>query len=169
MDIAAEIKKALKEVLDVNPNLCITAEVVSVEDQTCTVKLLSELIISDVRLNATITDDLDTLIIKPKIGSDVVVMSQTGDLKGLIVIKIDSVEKIFYKKGDFQFEIDGTTGKVTLKNATANLGALMNNLIDAIIGIQINNSDSTTGVINPALVAPLTDIKTKFNSLLNIV
>ena len=97
MDTPSKIKQALIEALGVNPNLPITATVVSVEGKTCTVKLVSELVRSDVRLCATISDEADEFLIVPKIGSEVVLMSQTGKLSGLMVLKIDSVEKIQYK------------------------------------------------------------------------
>lgn len=168
MDTAAEIKKALIELIGANPNLPITATVVSVQGDTCTIKLLSELVLSDVRLNATISDDIDTLLITPKVGSEVMVMSQTGKLSGLVVIKIDSVEKIKYKKGDFEFEVNGTTGKVTLKKTGANFGLLINNLIDTISGLVIM-TPSGPGSISPTSVAKLNQIKTKFNTILNIV
>ena len=169
MDVAAEIKKALIELIGANPNLPITATIVSVEGDTCTIKLLSGLVVSDVRLKATVSDDSDGLLITPKGGSEVMVLSQTGKLSGLVVIKIDSVEKIEYKKADFEFEVDGTTGKVTLKKQGANFGMLLNNLIDAIVGIQTINSDMTTGTLNPTSIAQLNQIKSSFNLILNTV
>lgn len=167
MSKAAQIKKALIEALGANPNLPITAEVISVQGNTCTVKLVSELELSDVRLCATISEDADSFIVQPKIGSEVVLISQTGLLSGLMVIKVDSVEKISYKKGDFEFLVDGTTGKVTLKKSGANFGTLINDLIGAMSGLQIINSDGTTGVLQPAVIAQLEIIKTKFNLILN--
>jgi len=169
MDTAAEIKKALKEALGINPNLAITATVVSVqEDDTCTVKLLSELIISDVRLKATISDDPDSFVIIPKTNSEVILMSQTGQLTSLMVIKVDSVEKIKYKKGTFEFEIDGTTEKVTLKNAGVNFGSLIGSLIDTISTAQIITPVGT-GSISPTTVTQLNQIKLQFNLILNSV
>lgn len=169
MDVAAEIKKALIELIGANPNLPITATVVSVQGDTCTIKLLSELVLSDVRLKATISDDTDSFLITPKIGSEVLVISQTGKLSGLVVLKIDSIDKIAYKKADFEFEVDGTTGKVTLKNQGANFGSLIGNFIDTLIGIQTINSDSTTGILNTASIAQLEQLKVSFNLILNTV
>ena len=117
MDTSAEIKQALSKALGITPNLAITATVVSVENDTCTVKLLSELVLSDVRLKATISDDEDSFLIVPKIDSEVILMSQTGALSGLMVLKVDAVESIRYKNGDFEFIVDGATGKVTLEKA----------------------------------------------------
>lgn len=166
MDTAAEIKQALIKALGVNPNLPITATVVSIQDDTCTVKLLSELVLSDVRLKATISDDADSFLIVPKVNSKVILMSQTGALSGLMVIKIDAVEKIVYKKGLFEFAVDGTTGKVTLKKGTANFGTLITSLIETISGAAIV-TPSGPGTIDPATQALLLQIKTAFKTILN--
>lgn len=168
MNKATEIKRALIEALGVNPNLPITAEVVSVQDKTCSVKLVSELVLTDVRLGATISDDQDSLLIVPKIGSEVVLISQTGKLSGLMVIKVDAVERIEFKKSDFEFIVDGTTKKVTLKNSGANLGSLMNDLIDTVSNAQIITPNGP-GSISPITITQLTTIKTKFNLILNTV
>lgn len=168
MSKAAEIKRALIEALGVNPNLPITAEVVSVQDKTCSVKLVSELVLTDVRLGATISDDQDSLLIVPKIGSEVVLISQTGKLSGLMVIKVDAVERIEFKKSDFEFIVDGTTKKVTLKNSGANLGSLMNDLIDTVSNAQIITPNGP-GSISSTTITQLTSIKTKFNLILNTV
>ncbi len=166
MDKTAEIKKALREALGMNPNLAITAKIVSVENDTCTVELLSGLKISDVRLKATINDETDTLLIIPKLGSDVVMISQTGELSGLIIIKVDAVEKIEFKKGNFEFVLDGETGKVTLKKQGANFGSLINSLIDTIVSAQIT-TPTGPGTISPATIAQLNELKVKFNLILN--
>lgn len=168
MDTPAEIKKALREALGINPNLAITATVVSVGENTCSIKLVSELVLTDVRLCATISDEPDMMVIKPKVGSEVIAMSQTGKLDGLFIVKVDAVDNITFKKEDFEIIIDGATKKVTIKNGTANLGQLMGNLIDTINSAQIITPQGT-GTISPATQAQLTNIKTMFNSLLNTV
>lgn len=166
MDTAAKIKQALIEVLGINPNLPLTATVVSVQGETCTIKLLSELVISDVRLNATITGSDDGLTIVPKVNSEVIVMSQTGKLSGLMVIKFDSIDTIKYKNGDFEFTVDGTTKKVTIKNSGASVGNLVSTLIDTVSNAIID-TPTGTGSINGATKAELNVIKTQFKSILN--
>lgn len=168
MDTGAEIKKALREALGINPNLAITATVVSVSGNTCSIKLASELVLTDVRLCATISDDADMMVIKPKVGSEVIAMSQTGKLDGLFIVKVDAVDNITFKKEDFEIIIDGQTKKVTIKNSTANLGALMDSLIDTIVSAQILTPQGP-GTISPATQTQLTNIKTMFNALLNNV
>jgi hypothetical protein len=166
MDTAAEIKQALVKALGITPNLAITATVVSVENDTCTVKLLSELVLSDVRLKATISDDEDSFLIVPKVNSKVVLMSQTGALSGLMVLKVDAVESIRYKKGNFEFVVDGTTGKVTLKKSGANFGALVSDLIKEISNAIIL-TPAGPGQIAASTKTKLTALDTKFKTLLN--
>jgi hypothetical protein len=166
MDTAAEIKKALNSVLGITPNLPMTATIVSIQGTTCTIKLLDELQLSDVRLTATISDSEDSLLIVPKIGSEVIVMSQTGTLTSLMVLKVNEVDAVHYKNTDFEVKIDSVTKKVTVKNGQANLGALVNMLIDAI-GAAVIVTPNGPGSIDPATVTILNNIKTQFNLILN--
>lgn len=168
MDKPTKIKRALLEALGVNPNLAITAEVVSVENNTCTVKLVSDLVLTDVRLCATVNENQDSFVIMPKIGSEVVLMSQTGTLAGLMVIKVDTVESIIYKNAGFEFKVDGATKKVTLKNQSENLGQLVGELIDTISNSVIDTPNGP-GAINAVTKTALNQIKTRFNSILNTV
>ena len=166
MDTAAEIKQALSKALGITPNLAITATVVSVENDTGTVKLLSELVLSDVRLKATISDDEDSFLIVPKIDSEVILMSQTGALSGLMVLKVDAVESIRYKNGDFEFLVDGATGKVTLRKSSANFGALVSDLIKEISNAIIL-TPAGPGQIATSTKGKLTALDTKFKTILN--
>lgn len=166
MDTPAEIKKALIEALGTTPNLAMTATVVSIENDTCTVRLSSKLVLSDVRLKATITDEVDSFLIIPKVNSDVILMSQTGDLSGLMVLKVDAVESIRYKKGDFEFIVDGAAGKVSLKKSGANFGALVSDLIKEISNAIIL-TPAGPGQIAASTKAKLTALDTKFKALLN--
>lgn len=168
MDKPTKIKRALLEALGVNPNLAITAEVVSVENNTCTVKLVSDLVLTDVRLCATINENQDSFVIIPKIGSEVVLMSQTGTLSGLMVIKVDTVESIIYKNAGFEFKVDGATKKVTLKNQSENLGQLVGELIDTISNSVIDTPNGP-GAINAVTKTALNQVKARFNSILNTV
>lgn len=166
MDRGSQIKKALLEALGVNPNLAITAEVVSIENNTCTVKLVSNLVLTDVRLCATVNEGEDSFVVVPKIGSEVVLMSQTGTLSGLMVIKVDAVESITYKNGGFECKVDGTTKKVTLKKGNVNFGGLVSDLIQEI-SHAIILTPAGPGQLAASTKAKLTALDTKFKSLLN--
>lgn len=166
MDKKEQIKRVLSQFTTPKENLCFTAKVTKINGNTCDVEISSGLNVSDVRLKTTSDELGDYLIIEPKLGSWVTVLSQSGDLTSLIVIKVDSVEKIIYKKGLFEFEINGTSQKVTLKNGTANFGILINNLIDTVSNAQIITPNGP-GSVNPVTKAQLQQIKTAFNSILN--
>lgn len=166
MDKSAKIKLALSEALGANPNLAFTAEVISIEQNTCTVQLASGLVLSDVRLCATINESTDLFVVIPKPGSDVVLMSQTGKLSELMVIKVDAVESISYKKAGFELIVDGNTGKVTLKNETSNFGALISNLITDIQEAIIL-TPAGPGKVAPTTIAKLVELDAKFKTLLN--
>lgn len=166
MDKKAQIKEKLKEVVGVKPNLPLTAEVTTVNGYLCSVKLSTGLVLTDVRLNATTSDSENGLTVIPKIGSDVIVISQTGELSGLIVIKVNEVDKLIYKQDDFLFEVDAVTKKVTIKNAQANVGALIGQMIDTINAAQIVTPNGP-GSISPATQGQLINIKTMFNSIIN--
>lgn len=166
MDTAAEIKKSLMQVLGITPNLPMTATVVSIQGTTCTIKLLDELELSDVRLTATISESENGLLIVPKVDSEVIVMSQTGTLSSLMVLKVNEVDAVKYKNEDFEVNIDPVTKKVTVKNDQVNLGALIGSLIDAI-GSAVIVTPNGPGSINPSTVSILNNIKSQFNLILN--
>jgi len=166
MDKATKIKRALLEALGVNPNLAITAEVVSIQNNTCTVKLVSDLVLTDVRLCATVNESQDSFVVVPKIGSEVVLMSQTGTLSGLMVIKVDAVESIIYKNGGFECKVDGATKKVTLKKGTVNFGGLVSDLIQEI-SHAIILTPAGPGKIADSTKLKLAELDTQFKTLLN--
>ena len=61
MDKIAEIKRKLREVVAANPNYTITGTVTAIDGETCSVKLVSGLVLSDVKLSASVTESADYL------------------------------------------------------------------------------------------------------------
>jgi phage baseplate assembly protein gpV len=165
MDNYAKLKKVL-ESFGLKPNLPITAKVVSVQNDTCTVKLESGLVLSDVRLKATISSGDDYFIIEPKVGSQVIVMSQTGELSGLIVLKVDTIAKVKLKQSGLEIIIDSSDGKVVLKNNTANLHTVFNDLAIALLGFTVNTPNGPSTGLLPSTATEITSFKTKINQLL---
>ncbi len=165
MDNNTKIKRLLQG-FSPEPNLPITATVVSIEKDTCTVKLASGLVLSDVRLKATVTDDEDSFLIIPKVDSEVVLMSQTGTLNGLMVIKVNAVERFQYKKGKLEFIIDGKTETVTLKKDKDNFGTLISNLITEISNAIIFTPTAGPGSISSTTKKNLTELDNKFKTIL---
>jgi hypothetical protein len=167
MDKAAEVKKALKEILNIRPNLPLTATVVKIQGDTCTVKLLSGLEISEVRLKAVDDDESDRLVLIPKEGSQVLIMSQTGELSGLFVIKVNKVKSIIYKQNGFEFKLESESKKLTLKNEDASLYDVFNELCALIKTLKVFTPSGVSGVPIPTTIAKINQVETKFKRLLN--
>lgn len=113
MDIYGKIAQKLKEIAGTGNarSIVFTAEVKSVEGNTCTV-LLGDLEISDVRLKSVINTETDQIIIKPKVGSHVLIADTTGgQYRTLIVIEYSEPESITIKIGGTELLIDGTVIK----------------------------------------------------------
>lgn len=89
------------------------ATVTEVQELTCSV-IISDLELTDVRLKATTLEDEDKLVITPFKGSKVIVGSNNGDLRDLMILKVDDPEKIFYKHKDITIDIDGSSGKIVI-------------------------------------------------------
>ena len=166
MDIHSEIKKALVEALGQNPNLPITATVVSIEGDTCTVKLLSELVLSDVRLTATSDEAEDYFRVIPKEESEVILMSQTGTLSGLFVVKVNQVKSIDYKQNGLEFSLDSTDKKLLLKNDSTSLYEIMSELTALLKGLKVFTPAGVSGVPIPHTITKITQVETKFKTLL---
>lgn len=166
MDTAAEIKRTLREVLGTTPNLPITATVVSVEQDTCTIKLLSDLVLSDVRLKATSNDDEDYFLVVPQENSEVIVMSQTGSLSDLMVIRVDKVKEISYKQGGMLFSIDSVTQKMRFANETTSWKEVMQDLSELLKQLKVFTPTGPSGTPLPSSIAAINEFERKFTSIL---
>src|SRR5690554_6826826 len=137
MATPSDIKKAFREIVGANPNLPITGIVKSVEGDSCTVTLPSGLVVSDVKLKATIGES-DYIIQTPEIGSTVVMLSLSGSVDNLTVIKIDKLEKVEYSQGGLVILCDSTDGKVQIKNDQVSLLEIMKDLKTLISQITVS-------------------------------
>jgi len=126
MDKLSKIKAFIKEIVGANQNLPITATVKSVQGDHCTITLKSKLDVTDVKLKATIDGD-NYLLVIPKVGSKVVVLSLSGELDNLSVIKVDEVERIELIIGDTNFKIDGSGYEIN--QGSENLKTVFNDYI----------------------------------------
>ena len=68
MSKESEIKRLLREIIGDSGMPFIHAEVVSVDSETCTVKR-NGLQFTDVRLGAVVNENINNLLIVPKVGS----------------------------------------------------------------------------------------------------
>lgn len=115
MATPAEIKELLKEVVDADPNLPITGTVKSLEGDSCTVNL-GDIDITDVKLRATLNENDDYVVFRPKVGSSVLMLSLSGRTDNLTVVKVDQLDSMDIKMGDIKLHIDSQGIKINGDN-----------------------------------------------------
>ncbi|GEP52383.1 hypothetical protein FNO01nite_30550 [Flavobacterium noncentrifugens] len=168
MSKASEIKAAIKAIVDADPNYPMNVVVQSIEGETCTVKFASGFITSDVRLNATVTDGEDYLLLTPLEGSDVTILSIDGTLSNLVVIKIDQLKKFEFFQSGLKVAFDSEDKKVQIKNEAVNLKDLFSGFADIIkilkVGVLAPNAPSST--VTPDVLTAVEQLEAKINQLL---
>ncbi len=144
------------------------ATVTAVQELTCSV-IIADLELTDVRLKATTLEDEDKLVITPFKGSKVIVGSNNGDLRDLMILKVDDPEKIFYKHKDITIDIDGSSGNIVINKGDN--GGLINieNLVERLNAIEDyvkefrikydahNHPTAPTGPVSPPSMLIITD------------
>lgn len=166
MDTPAEIKLLLKSIIGANPNLPVTGTVQSIQGESCTVKLISGLDISDVKLKATIDDQSDFILVTPKVGSSVLMLSSTGDLSNMTVIKADQFEKIEICQGGLELLIDSSDSKLSIKNQSVSLKEIFTDLGTLLKGLKVYTPMGPSGTPLPDTIIAIESFETKFNQLL---
>ena len=165
-DKSAEIRKALQQIIGANPNYPIHATITAVSGQTCSVKLVSGLEVSDVRLKATITDGDDYFLITPDVGSDVLLLSGDGTLRSLTVIHVDKASKFQYSQNGLEVLFDSTDKKVRIQNDEANLKDLFSDLALLLKQLKHYTPAGPSGTPLPDSIQRIDAWTTKFNKLL---
>lgn len=98
MDKSKEIKEAIKSIVGVPGMMFVMGKVESVGDETCSVKIADRIVINDVRLNASADGNADNILIKPKVGSMVLMADLSGgELRSLVVISFSALESMTVK------------------------------------------------------------------------
>ena len=166
MDKIKQIAELIKSIGGFKPFTPIVADVVSVEGESCTVKLSTGLEISDIRLKSSINNGADYFLITPSIGSKVWIMTINNDLSDSLVIKIDQIDKWEIKQNGLIFLIDGTDGKISIKNNATSLLDVFQDLKDLIGQITVSTGVGPSGTPLPPTIASLTAVETKFKNLL---
>lgn len=100
MDKFSQIRGALREICKSGgDNFIFSAEVTSVSNQTCEVKV-GEMTLSDVRLCSVVDNNDNNLLIEPKVPSQVLVMDMSkGEMRDLVVVKVSQTENIVINGG----------------------------------------------------------------------
>lgn len=165
MATPSEIKKAIREIVAANANLPITGIVKSIEGHSCTVTLKGGLPVSDVKLKATIGNS-DFILLTPKVGSTVVMLSVTGQVDNLTVIKVDEVETMEYQQNGLNILADSRDGKVRIKNNQVSFIDIWKDLKSLISQLKVSTPNGPSGIPLPDTQTALTALETKFNKLL---
>lgn len=168
MDKVAEIKKRLQQVVNANPNYPIVGTVTDLDGETCSVKLVSGLILSDVKINASVTGSADYLILEPAINSDVLMLSGDGTLSNLYLIKVDQIGKFKFSQSGMKIEFDSVDKKIKIENGTVNLKDLFTDLATILESLKVGvvAVGAPSGTITPDVLALVSNFSTKINTLL---
>jgi len=98
MDRSTEIKNAIKNIAGGGGSVFVMGEVVSVESETCTVKIADRLTVSDVRLNASADGNANNILAKPVKGSMALMADLSGgELRELAIIALSEIDTITVK------------------------------------------------------------------------
>ena len=167
MSAESAIKSKFQEMFSGGITLPITCEVVSVQGNSCTVKIQGGLEIPDVRLRATLTNAADELILTPKAGSKALAWSITGDYDDLVLLRSDRYESVKYTQDGLEVLLESQTKKVTVKNQSASLYELMDSVHSIISNIIVLTPQGPSTGLDPSSILALTAFETKFKNLLN--
>ena len=163
---AREIREAIQRIVGVPDASAFTAEVVSVTDVDCTVKL-ADLEITGVKLFSIGAEGKNT--IKPAKGSMVTVLDlSNGKLRDLCLVKVDEPEFIKFDLGGLVLELDAITGKVDISSAGISLKGLLEAMATIIEGLKVGvlSPNSISGPVSPDTLLLVNKFKLDLNTLL---
>lgn len=166
MNEYSEIKELIKSIVGDMSNLPVFGTVKSVDDETCAVELASGLEIPDVRLRATVDGSSDFLKLIPKRGSKVIMLSMTGQLDDLTLLKADEVEQLSYTQNGLEILIDSTDKKISIKNDTTSLHDLFDDLTSLITNLKVNTPAGPSTGLLPDTMTELQVFETNFKALI---
>lgn len=130
MDRSKEIKEAIKSIVGVPGMMFVMGRVESVGDETCSVKIADRLVINDVRLNASADSNADNILIKPTVGSMVLMADLSGgELRSLVIVSFSELESMTVKfEGDVVINGGENEGLVKIVELTEKLNAIENDI-----------------------------------------
>lgn len=157
MDRSKEIRELLKDITGGGGLPFVIGEVVSVESETCTVKVADRVTVGDVRLNASADGNEGNILVKPAVGSMVLMSDLSGgDLRELVVTAWSEIDTVTVRfKGDVVINGGENDGLVKVIELTEKL-----NNIEKDINTLKNKFSSWTPVVydgGAALKAAVTD------------
>jgi len=149
MDKPSEVRKKLFEVLGYQPNLPIPGVVTKVNGDVCEVLIGNDYTATDVKLKATIDAvGNNELLLSPKVGSNVLLLSLSGDFNNLTLVKMDELELFQFKQGDVSVAV-GTDGLLEVKKGSVSLFSLLTQLATTIKAITVATPVGPSGTPLP--------------------
>lgn len=164
-DKHAQLKENIRKIVAANPNLPIDGIVTAISGDTCSVKFNDGFEISDIRLKAT-ADGSDNLLIIPKVGTRVLMLSTDGTIGNMTVIKCDVAERIFYNENGLLVEIDSKTGKVKIENEHTSVKTLFQDLTDLLKTFKVFTPAGPSGFPLSATIVKIEKFETDFKKIL---
>lgn len=122
MDPYRELREGLSRIAGGRSTTLYQGVVTHVSDLTCEVSI-DGLSVPDVRLRASTEVDGAQLLLRPAVGSVVIVGSLTGDLDHLVVLSMDKVEEVVINGGKLG-------GLINVKELTDKLNAIEGEIND---------------------------------------
>lgn len=159
-----DIQEAIRQIAG-RPETVLTGKVISVEGETCTVELAGGLQVDQVKLKSAGGDEEGLLII-PQAGSQVTLLSHTGQPDNLTVVRMDKIDKIRLHQGVLDMEIDVTGGKYQIATSGDNLKDILNELISTLNQLKVYTPVGPSGTPLPDTVSRLQAINTRINNIL---
>lgn len=146
----------------------------NVKENSCDVKLTAnDLVLPDVLFSATDKEE-GGFILVPKEKTSVLVGTIGGDENSLYLVSMDEVSKVKIVIEDETFEMDKDgfrtvlkTGKMTFKNDTADLKAILKDILSAIENLTVSTSQGPSGTPLPPTILALGNIDTTITNLFN--
>ena len=166
MDKNALLKKAFQDLIGAQPNLPVPGVVKAVSGDHCSVQIAGGLVLTDVKLKATISEGSDYLLLTPKVNSNVLMISLTGKPDNMAVIKVDQVEKFEYSQNGLIILADSTDGKVKIKNGSVSLTKIFTSLGALLSEFKVFTNTGVSGLPVPSTITAIEQFEQEFKQLL---
>lgn len=160
-----DIKQMIRSIVGDQTNLPVTGTVKSVSGDHCAVELANGYIATNVRLKTTLSGD-DYYLMKPKVGSQVLCLSQSNDLRSLVVIKVNELDTLIFKQKDFEFELNAVQKKMKLKNNQTSFKNVLDDLADLIAELKVYTAVGPSGVPLPETQQKIQEFKSNLDKIL---
>lgn len=167
MDKNAQLADAFKKLIGANPSLPVPGVVIEVTGDHCSVIIDSGLVLTDVKLKATINDNANYVLFTPKVGSAVLMISLTGKLDNMAVIKVDEIAKFEYSQNGLILSANSDDGKLSVRNDNVSLTEIFTSLGTLLRQLKFFTNSGVSGLPIPASITAIEEFENKFKQLLN--